>query len=256
MSSVSQIIPNFIGGINDQPDELKKPGQVRDAVNVIPDVVKGLYKRPGYKTIMSTDVGSGTWMTMPVEDNDGDYLFLFHIQNEDGLVRAWNADTGEEQVVKKAGGAIDLSAKSVVISPDFPKLEYFTHDDSTRLRYASKENAIFITNPENKVSMVSSGVVTRPYEAFVEVTVVDESRAYPLTLDFIDSNTGDGVKYSQNVVTKISLDAQVNFVDFDRQDGDGGNCTLLTGIYNEPNETNDERPDATPVSIMCMIPNF
>ena len=44
MSSVSQIIPNFIGGINDQPDELKKPGQVRDAVNVIPDVVKDYTK--------------------------------------------------------------------------------------------------------------------------------------------------------------------------------------------------------------------
>ena len=61
MSSVSQIIPNFIGGINDQPDELKKPGQVRDAVNMIPDVVKGLYKRPGYKTVMADMIRCRQW---------------------------------------------------------------------------------------------------------------------------------------------------------------------------------------------------
>ena len=28
MTSVTQLLPNFIQGINDQPDELKKPGQV------------------------------------------------------------------------------------------------------------------------------------------------------------------------------------------------------------------------------------
>ena len=38
MTSVTQLLPNFIQGINEQPDELKKPGQVRNAVNVYPDV--------------------------------------------------------------------------------------------------------------------------------------------------------------------------------------------------------------------------
>ena len=42
---------NFIQGINEQPDELKKPGQVRDAVNVYPDVTTGLEKRRGYEKI-------------------------------------------------------------------------------------------------------------------------------------------------------------------------------------------------------------
>ena len=55
MTAVSQIIPNFVQGINEQPDELKKPGQVRDAVNCIPDVTKGLVKRPGYGLLMEMD---------------------------------------------------------------------------------------------------------------------------------------------------------------------------------------------------------
>ena len=48
MAGITQEIPNYgTGGISQQPDQLKRPGQVKDAVNVIPDVVHGLYKRPG-----------------------------------------------------------------------------------------------------------------------------------------------------------------------------------------------------------------
>ena len=48
MTSISQIIPTYAtGGISDQPDELKKPGQVRDCVNAFPDLIGGLSKRNG-----------------------------------------------------------------------------------------------------------------------------------------------------------------------------------------------------------------
>ena len=190
---------------------------------------------------------------MPVEDANGDHLYLFHIQNEDGLVRAWDADTGQEQVVRKAVGAIDLSAESITISSEFPKLPYFEHDDDTRLRSTSKENTIYVCNPEKKVSMVTSDVTNRPYEAFVEVTVVDESRAYPLTIDFINEDGGDGVRFSQNIVTKISLDAEINFSSFDKDEDNGGDCKRLTGTYNVQNEPLDNRPDATPVSLRVEI---
>ena len=60
MTSVSQIIPNyFAGGISDQPDELKKPGQLRDCVNAFPDAVKGLYKRPGLEKVGELDTLCG-----------------------------------------------------------------------------------------------------------------------------------------------------------------------------------------------------
>ena len=42
MSSISQTIPNFIFGISEQPDYLKKPGQVQDSENLTPDVTRGL----------------------------------------------------------------------------------------------------------------------------------------------------------------------------------------------------------------------
>ena len=49
MASVTQTIPSFTGGISEQPDQLKFPGQVKDVVNAIPDITRGLYKRPGAK---------------------------------------------------------------------------------------------------------------------------------------------------------------------------------------------------------------
>ena len=256
MSSVSQIIPNFIGGINDQPDELKKPGQVRDAVNMIPDVVKGLYKRPGYEEIANgiPDVTGGTWLNMFAEESDGDKRYIFHVSN-DGIVRAWDADLGDEKVVRVAKGNIDLSVNPITLDMLEPygtaaKLDYFNHGDATKLKFTSKEDTLFITNPE--VIPGTSGTedlgVVRPFEAFVEVTTVDETRAYPITIDFIDFQ-GD----TKKKVTKLELNAQVNFSDFDRQDGGGGNCTLLTGIYNVKNDPVDNRPGATPVTIRVEI---
>ena len=62
MSSVSQKIPNFAGGISQQPDELMPVGSVRDAANVVPDVTDGLRKRTGSRLInpLLTDE-EGTW---------------------------------------------------------------------------------------------------------------------------------------------------------------------------------------------------
>lgn len=95
MTSVSQIIPNFVQGINEQPDELKKPGQVRNAVNCIPDVTKGLVKRPGYELLaeLPSDVdGGGTWFSMYREDEDGEHLRYVVNVSTSGHVSIINSD--------------------------------------------------------------------------------------------------------------------------------------------------------------------
>ena len=63
MTSITQKIRRFTGGISDQPDEQKLPGQVRDAVNCTPDVVYGLLKRPGTNIPWSNGAPSqdGKW---------------------------------------------------------------------------------------------------------------------------------------------------------------------------------------------------
>ena len=58
MASVTQTIPNFLGGVSNQPDDKKLPGQVVQAINAYPDPTFGLTKRPGFKWI--ANLGTGT----------------------------------------------------------------------------------------------------------------------------------------------------------------------------------------------------
>ena len=51
MTAVAQTYPNYLGGLNEQPDEVKKPGQLVEAVNVIPDTTLGLVRREGFELL-------------------------------------------------------------------------------------------------------------------------------------------------------------------------------------------------------------
>ena len=89
MTSISQIIPNYeTGGISDQPDELKKPGQLRKCLNAYPDLIHGLYRRPGFELLGTlTDPCNpgnnvdkkGTWFPFirqdPVTGDQQNFLF-------------------------------------------------------------------------------------------------------------------------------------------------------------------------------------
>ena len=74
MTAVSQSYPNYLGGLNEQPDELKKPGQLVEALNVIPDPTIGLTRRPGFELIGQMSEGGetgmqpeGTWFEIELE---------------------------------------------------------------------------------------------------------------------------------------------------------------------------------------------
>lgn len=118
MTAVSQSYPNYLGGLNEQPDEMKKPGQVTEALNVIPDPVIGLTRRPGFENMPwkyypdlalgTNEIGiepEGTWFELSVSDQiDDDYLFIGCV-NPDGRVTIFNQN-GELQAVRWSEDAI------------------------------------------------------------------------------------------------------------------------------------------------------
>ena len=55
MAAVTQVIPNYIGGVSSQPDERKLPGQVRQATNAYIDATFGLTKRQGAQFLTTLD---------------------------------------------------------------------------------------------------------------------------------------------------------------------------------------------------------
>tara|TARA_R100000781_G_scaffold12684_1_gene11134 strand:- start:8072 stop:12313 length:4242 start_codon:yes stop_codon:yes gene_type:complete len=113
MATVSQTIPNYYGGISEQPDELKIPGQVKSLKNVIPDITHGLLKRPGGKLIKG-NMGSVTgaektkWFHYYRTEEE---QYIGQIKLSDGSVKMWclsDVINTAGQVVYTAGSEIEV----------------------------------------------------------------------------------------------------------------------------------------------------
>ena len=75
MPAVNQRIPNFLGGVSQQPDTIKFPGQVRVCDNAVPDVTFGLMKRPPGEFVkkLTNANADGYWYEI-LRDGDEKYL--------------------------------------------------------------------------------------------------------------------------------------------------------------------------------------
>ena len=80
MAAVTQTIPNFLGGVSNQPDDKKLPGQVRGAINAYPDPTFGLTKRPGFKYL--TQLATATTGGTAFDNNDLDTAKWFYINRD------------------------------------------------------------------------------------------------------------------------------------------------------------------------------
>lgn len=209
MSSVSQIIPNyFAGGISDQPDELKKPGQLRDCVNGYPDAVNGLVKRPGLQSIGKLVSTCGDTI-----DNEGSY---FHFSREnvtnknkqdyigfvssEGEVNVFRCSDGVNMPVYYTGKTINPNnAESI----DINKLTQCSNNSYLKhvkeeLKFTTVNNYTFITNPAKAVTM-SSVNNKRPYEAFIEVTLLAYNREYLVDIDLVKTDVSSKYRTATEV---------------------------------------------------------
>ena len=131
MAGITQTIPSFIGGISEQPDNLKFPGQVTDLINGIPDVTRGLFKRPGSDRVKDTplaDVQSGgSWFHYFRDEEEGSYIGQVA---SDGQVRVWSCKTGELQTTAYGtGGQTAIQNYLQTATPE--NLQFLTINDTT-----------------------------------------------------------------------------------------------------------------------------
>ena len=102
MAAVTQTIKNYLGGVSNQPDDKKLPGQVREAVNAYPDPTFGLTKRPGFKYLTelkdsggaafdNTDLDNAKWFYYN-RDSDEKYLgcIIGASASPYGQIYVWN----------------------------------------------------------------------------------------------------------------------------------------------------------------------
>jgi len=243
MTAVSQSYPNYLGGLNEQPDELKKPGQLVEAFNVIPDPVFGLSRRPGFKLIEQSKVSpgeldvnpdpQGTWFEIEFSNQvNSDFIYFGNV-GRDGKVVIYNQD-GVKQAVRYTEDNDSVTPHKTylynnnvleVFDDNQDLLEqhtttisttngYFRHDVDNPLKYCvSKSHAIF-TNPSREYPTLSKGRVPSAadktkYYSFVNLKVVDTENYNYIFKVFGPSNTTDTYRY----ITEIETDKIDNILD-------------------------------------------
>ena len=106
MPTVNQRIPNFLGGVSQQPDIIKFPGQVRVCDNAVPDVTFGLMKRPGgeYVNKLTNANSSGYWYEI-IRDGASKYLVQITPGNTGSIpIRVWDLADGTEKSLTNSSG--------------------------------------------------------------------------------------------------------------------------------------------------------
>ena len=204
MSSITQTIPSYTGGISQQPDELKLPGQVSKAQNVYPDLVQGLTKRPGGKLIKSLSDGSKNSAT------NGRWFHYYRDENEqyigqiatNGVIKMWTCtdiyDTGG---VKRhsAGDEMNVTYPAAVSSQS-TLTTYLTHTDDEDIQTLTLNDYTYVTNRTKTVAMSGTTEPARPAEAYIELKKVAYASQYAVNL-FNDNTTT-----ATSTATRISVE--------------------------------------------------
>ena len=167
MTAVTQKIPNFIGGISQQPDELKPEGSLREALNVIPDVTSGLRKRSGSRLInplLTTE--EGTWFHFNYADNQ---KYIGKI-NFNGEVNIFNCADGFPIPVFYA--EYDASSENLPEnnpSTGYPDCDIATYN-TTRLAYVQTKRVYDAANLQYNNLLDVAGA-TNPTQTIVNYSV-------------------------------------------------------------------------------------
>ena len=187
MAAITQTIPNFIGGISEQPDQLKFPGQVEDVVNAIPDITRGLYKRPGAKRVGTTPLANvqsgGSWFHYHRDEDEGSYIGQVAA---DGQLRMWKADgdnAGAAQTIVYGTGG-QTAIQNYLATNDSENIQFLTINDTTFVSSRDADNA-------NTLIGTTGTTQDNPdsHFAFVEITRTENGRQYGMNLYNNNSTT-------------------------------------------------------------------
>jgi len=185
MAAISQQIPNLLGGVSQQPDPLKLPGQVREAENVLLDPTFGCRKRPPTKFLarLATDIPkTAKWFPIFRDKNERYVACVYKNANSNTVLRVWEADTGAERTVTMLGDSA----------------QYLTVNDVASLKELSINDYTLLCNSERRVSMSADKSSTQIQEALVVVNQVAYNTTY--AVDFLK----DGQAQAQQKVYRAS----------------------------------------------------
>jgi len=217
MATITQTVPNYSLGISEQPDQLKFPGQVKDINNAIPDITKGLFKRPGSKRIGTSSLSSvqsgGSWFHYYRDETEGSYVGQIAA---DGQVRVWRCSDGTLMTTAYGtGGQTALTNYLATSTPE--NLQFLTINDTTIVSNRDTTNS--------NTAVGTTGTTTaRPdtHFAFVELLRTENGRQYGLNI----YNT-EGSLTTLTRATRIKIQSDT----LDESDGTGTCPGIGTQVF-------------------------
>ena len=240
MAGVTQTIPQYSAGISEQPDNLKFPGQVVESINAIPDVTKGLFKRPGAARIGANALANvqsgGAYFHYYRDDKEGAYIGQVA---SDGQLRMWKADgdnAGAPQTIVYGTGG-QTTIQNYLQTTDPENLQFLTINDTT---FVSNRDASDYTQAEIDAGVAPSGTTAGDkrtitavghtgttdatpdaHFAFIELLRTENGRQYGLNLS--DSSTPQTL----NRATRIRIESDT----LDESDGTGHCPGIGTQVF-------------------------
>ena len=226
MSTVTQLIPNYVLGISEQPDELKLAGQVKDLVNAITDETLGCVKRPGSKFIKKITPTSGTLSWFHIY-NDSDNQYIGNVSTT-GVIQIWRTSDGFSYHDNNGQGTnlivyknLDANGGLTVNNNAQTYLSGWT--DSTDIQALTINENTFITNRSKTTAMKSGASDKSPAlvnEVIVELKTVSYGKQYALNI-YDPANPGTPI-----TETRATSIAARN--DLTSNKPDDGSCQAMT----------------------------
>lgn len=227
MASVTQRIPNLLGGVSKQPDDKKLPGQVRECINSYPDPTFGLSKRPGTKWLQNlssttNEFADGRWFYIN-RDASERYIGVFYGTN----LKIWNVGTGVAATVTNSGTSY---------------LTYGTSTAKNSLHVLTVQDTTIVTNNTVTITAQSAPSFTAKSAATIRLIQADYGNEYSVTITpsggspvsitpYVTKNAEPGTNSSSTSNKVLSIDDVLTVLKT-RIDGlavAGLTCTKLKG---------------------------
>jgi hypothetical protein len=228
MASVTQRIPNLLGGVSKQPDDKKLLGQVRECINSYPDPTFGLSKRPGTKwlgNLSSTvnEYANGKWFYI---NRDGGERYIGVVYGTS--IKIWNV--------------ADPSAVVTVTNSGTSYLTYGTSSARQSLSILTVQDTTIITNNTVAVTTIAEPSFTTGSKATIRLSKVDYGNEYSITITpsggsassitpYVTKNAEPGTNTSSTNNKVLNIDEVLTILKT-RIDGlaiSGLTCTKLKG---------------------------
>ena len=208
MASITQTIPRYSLGMSEQPDHLKFPGQVVESTNAIPDITRGLFKRPGAKRIgtdaLSSVQSGGSWFHYFRDETEGSYIGQVAA---DGQVRVWRCSDG--QLMTTASGTGGQTAIQNYLATSTPEnLQFLTINDTTFVTNRDTTNANTLVGTTGTTDATPDA-----HFGFIELLRTENGRQYGVNI-----NNG-------STVTTLTRATKIKITGNSYDEGDGsGHC--------------------------------